>query len=103
MINAQALDWNEGGTLAVRMRQSYKPTQTYMASRRELAVWKLFAAEDAGLELTLLHLGTTARLRLPGTHLMGIDNAAHTFTSQSAREQMLSQITRHLQARFPTP
>lgn len=164
LINSQALDWKEGDTLDVLMRQSYKPTQTYVASLRDLAVWKrvlhsqvdvqgitravgqrlavrgeaalrsllsavlrrapaetpaarrlraasgrgvetlfLFAAEDAGLELTLLHLGTTVRrlARLPGTHLSMIADADHTFTSKGAREEMLSQITRHLQTRFP--
>ncbi len=163
LINAQALDWKEGDALDVLMRQSYKPTITYVSSLRDPDVWKrvlysqvdvkgitrvvgqrlaarsraglrsllslalrrapaetpagsrlrtasergvdtlfLFAAEDAGLELTLLHLGTTARrlTRLPGTHLTVIDNADHTFTSKSAREEMLSRITRHLQARF---
>lgn len=164
LMNSQALDWKEGDTLDVLMRQSYKPTQTYVASLRDLAVWKrvlhsqvdvqgitravgqrlavrgeaalrsllsaalrqapaetpaarrlraasgrgvetlfLFAAEDAGLELTLLHLGTTVRrlARLPGTHLTVIDNADHTFTSKAAREEMMAQITRHLQTWFP--
>ena len=159
LINSQALDWKEGDTLDVLMRQSYKPTQTYVASLRDPAVWKrvlhsqvdvrgithavgqrlavrggsvlrsllstalrrapaetaagrrlrsasgrgvetlfLFAAEDAGLELTLLHLGTTARrlARLPGTHISMIAKADHTFTSKAAREEMLSQITHHL-------
>ncbi len=164
LINSQTLDWKEGDSLEVLMRQSYKPTTTYVSSLHDPAVWKrvlhsqvdvkgiaravgqrlavrggaalrsllsallcrtpaetpagrrlraaagrgvdtlfLFAAEDAGLELTLLHLGTTARRlpRLPGTHLTVISGADHTFTSQSAREEMLSQIIRHLQARFP--
>ena len=63
----------------------------------------LFAAEDAGLELTLLHLGTTAR-RLqsrPHTRLVLIDRADHTFTPKSARTEMLAQIIQHLQARLP--
>ena len=160
LINSQALDWKEGDTLDVLLRQSYKPTQTYVASLRDPAVWKrvlhsqvdvrgithavgqrlavrggsvlrsllsaalrqapaetpaarrlrsasgrgvrtlfLFAAEDAGLELTLLHLGTTARrlVRLPGTHISIIAKADHTFTSKAAREEMLSQIIHHLQ------
>lgn len=164
LINSQALDWKEGDTLDVLLRQSYKPTQTYVSSLRDPEVWKrvlhsqvdvrgimravgqrlavrgqailrslpslalrqapaetpagsrlraaaergvdtlfLFAAEDAGLELTLLHLGTTARrlLRLPGTHLSVIHAADHTFTAETARREMLALVTRHLQARFP--
>ena len=164
LINSQTLNWKEGDSLEVLMRQSYKPTQTYLTSLGDPAVWKrvlsqqvdvrgisravgqrltvrgraalasllscalrrapfetpagkrfrtfaergadtlfLFAAEDAGLELTLLHLGTTARKiqKLKNTRLALIENADHTFTSHAARAEMLTLIAEHLQTRFP--
>ena len=164
LINSQTLDWKKGDSLEVLMRQSYKPTQTYLTSLGDPDVWKrvlsqqvdvrgisravgqrltvrgrdalgsvlslalrrppfetpagsrfraiaergtdtllLFAAEDAGLELTLLHLGTTARKiqKFKNTRLALIENADHTFTSYAARAEMLTLIAEHLQTRFP--
>ena len=164
LINSQTLDWKEGDSLEVLMRQSYKPTNTYLTSLGDPDVWKrvlsqqvdvrgisqavgqrlavrgraalrgmlslalrrapfetiagsrfraiagrgtdtffMFAAEDAGLELTLLHLGTTVRKinNFPQTRLALIENADHTFTSHAAREEMLALAARHLQTRFP--
>ena len=63
----------------------------------------LFAADDPGLEATLLHLGTTARdlRRRSGLRLEVIEGADHVFTQKAAREAMLSAIAAHLARRYP--
>ena len=63
----------------------------------------IFAAEDVGLETTLLHLGTTERSlrRRRNVSLTVVEDADHTFTQKAARERMLSVIVQHLVRRYP--
>ncbi len=69
----------------------------------------IFAAEDAGVDVTALHLGTNPhKMRLrkntwKNLWITTIEEADHTFTQKAARETMLSRIVQHLDQRYPVP
>ena len=67
----------------------------------------IFAAEDVGIEVTALHLGTDPhKIRRrknawKNLWITTVEEADHTFTQKAARETMLSLIVQHLTRRYP--